>query len=145
MRLIAKCTWIYLPLILVTAAQAADVDNWPGRRNKLGPPTILYAPGSTASNPLGNSCGDFARIPETSPKLSFYHGWVSGYISATNDARKYGGNVLGAGERKLADFLMMIREYCRENPMEPFINGVTVTVKKLQPVDWDGVSRPQNR
>jgi hypothetical protein len=136
MKTIIVPTSLVLSLAILSSSLAVDLENWPGRSEKLGPPAIMYLPDGT--------CGDFARIPEHSPQVAFYNGWINGYISGVNSTRKYGGNVLGPNNPKMADFLMMVHRYCADHPLEPFVNGITVSLKKIQPVDWDRIGTGSN-
>lgn len=111
----------------------ANAEEWPGQKGGLGAPVNLYG--------VGKSCGDFIRAKkeykDNKPEgYLIYFYWASGYITALNSELPKGGNVLGHASAKITDFMIMVSSYCTENPLEPFINGVSVPLKQLKPVDW---------
>ena len=91
-------------------------------------PVMIYGKGS---------CGDFIRAKAESQD-GFYIGWVTGFINGANLSLKDGGNVLGAGDPDIHDFMILVENYCRKNPMSSFLNGVAVPVKDIPAVDWQG-------
>lgn len=106
---------------------AASLDDWPGKSEGFRPPHYSFTPGT---------CGDFERAGEGTDAYQYFIGYLSGYISGVNEERPYGGNVLGAGRPKIADFALMVRAYCAEHPLEPLQSGIGHSLKKIKPVTW---------
>jgi hypothetical protein len=118
---------VMIGVVLSCTAYAADLDNWPGKSEGLGPPYYSYNT---------HTCGDFVRAQEGSASHQYLMGFLSGYISGINSERRYGGNVLGKDNPKIADFALMVRRYCAEHPTEPLGSGIGASLKNLKPATW---------
>ena len=61
----------------------------------------------------------------------WYHHWLSGYLTAVNNAGASTYNILGA--RTMADILDWLEGYCAANPGVNFANAVADMVAMLYP------------
>jgi hypothetical protein len=59
----------------------------------------------------------------------WYHQWLSGYLSAVNNAGASTFNILG--EKSMADILYWLEGYCAVNPNANFTNAVSDMVTVL--------------
>lgn len=97
-------------------------------KENTSPPVMVYH--------LHSTCGDFLRADAGQYNLHF--AWVSGLISGMNFSLPKGGNVLGGGEKKVEDFMMLVKKSCEEDPTNDFVSAAMISLKKMQPVDWKG-------
>ena len=109
-------------------------EDWPGNPKGYGAPYTAYY--------MGKTCGDFIRAYQkylADDKYSYYiyFSWTLGWISGLNESLPRGGNILGKGNPKVADFLILVETYCRENPTDKFINGLSLSLRDMTPVDWN--------
>lgn len=125
--------WVIVVLQLQVSSAMSSEQKWPGREEGYGPPYYTYADSST--------CGDFIRAEEKrdrSVRYELYKSWIKGYISGLNASLPTGGNVLGEGNPKVEDFMLLVRTYCTNNPLDLFLNGVSASINSRDGVDWQG-------
>ena len=121
---------LLLCVAIISISWGAETgEDWPGKGTK-GAPIMVYS--------LRTSCGDFVRAKEGSPEYERHTVWVMGYVSGLNVGTVTGGNVLGGGKRKIEDFMILVKRHCEENPLADFTSAVSVSLTKMQPVDWKG-------
>ena len=127
---------IVLCLALGNAVHAGSRDSWPNKDKGYEAPSVgYYPPASTKGETI--TCGAYIR--STGLDRRGFDLWVGGFITGLNHSLSHGGNVLGSvRSAAISDFLILTEQYCKANPLGLFINGVTVPLGSIRPVDWQG-------
>lgn len=78
----------------------------------------------------GENCATYLVARDQSgPAERWYHHWLSGYLSAVNNAGASTYNILG--DKSMADVLDWLEGYCAANPNVNFANAVADMVAIL--------------
>jgi len=132
------CTVIIIVISIFAMLPLNDaLGEWPRADEGFGPPYVGYD--------LDGTCGDFIRAKEekmagNSFEHFIFYAWTKGYITGLNSELDRGGNVLGSNEANFDDFMILVENYCRNNPLDYFANAVSVPLNSITPVDWEGKS-----
>ena len=89
------------------------------------------------------SCGDFIRssIKSTAServRYNYFEMYARGYVTGINSELGNGGNILGSTDVTIPDFMILVENYCRNNPTGDFLGGLSVSLKKFTPTDYQG-------